>query len=454
MLNGKECAMADDPPVTPTSAVSMQTPKYWQLSDEIPRRLPILDRWLGRAAQHRPLAGVTVLMIQHQLGNHVPQAQALLDLGVAPHAVHWIDIPYTSTPTVRDALCELGIPTENMAVNKFSVLDKYAPFQRSRVQHFLLELFENPPELLLVLDDGSYMLEALAGLRRRPRPKIAIVEQTTRGLIKIDENAALRYASRNFPIINVARSRPKMTLEPPFIGIAVTDALRQRFGRAVCVGPKDRCLVLGYGAIGQQVAAFASRMQGFSRRRVYVFDKVKARMRRAKADGFSLWEKNRSLQKTQPLRFRFVIGCSGRASFTIGDYVFLEDGAFLASASSGTVELSREHFIELADSNDDDDMWLDREGLDQTNVHSDLRFHFVDRDATFVNGGFPVNFDGRVNCVPAHYIQPTPTMMCAAAVQAVRSTKKGVLPLGDAFGRWLDAEFRAELGVEASFLST
>jgi hypothetical protein len=60
-------------------------------------------------------------------------------------------------------------------------------------------------------------------------------------------------------------------------------------------------------------------------------------------------------------------------------------------------------------------------------------------------GCFPVNFDGRVNCVPAHYIQPTPTMMCAAAVQAVRSTRKGLLPLDPAFGRWLDAEFRIEL---------
>ena len=85
-------------------------------------------------------------------------------------------------------------------------------------------------------------------------------------------------------------------------------------------------------------------------------------------------------------------------------------------------------------------------------MHSDLRFHFVDREATFVNGGFPVNFDGRVNCVPAHYIQPTPTMMCAAAVQAVHSTERGLIPLDEAFSRWLDAEFRAELGDEASLL--
>jgi hypothetical protein len=205
-------------------------------------------------------------------------------------------------------------------------------------------------------------------------------------------------------------------------------------------------LVLGYGAIGQQVAAFVSSIQDFSRRRVYVFDKSNARMRMAKTEGFSLWEAN------DRCRFKLVIGCSGRASFTAGDYVFLEDDALLASASSGTVELSREDFIELADSNPNDDVSIDRTGLDESCVHSDLRFHFVDRDVTFLNGGFPVNFDGRVNCVPAHYIQPTPTMMCAAAVQAVRTTRTGLVPLDPVFGRWLDAAFRAELGDEASLL--
>ena len=428
------------------SAASTLTLKHWQLTDEIPRRMPILDRWLERAAQDRPLAGVTVLMIQHQLGNHVPQASALLELGVAPSDLYWIDIPYTSTLAVREALRDLGIPGENILASDFCLLDNYAPFQRLRVQQFLLELFEDPPERLLVLDDGSYMLEALAGLRRRPHPDVAIVEQTTRGLIKIEESAALKSRSTELPIVNVARSAPKSTLEPPFIGIAVTEALERRLGSAVRAGASDRCLVLGYGAIGQQVATFASRGLGFSRRRVYVFDAVAARMRQAKTEGFSLWEKD------EPLRFNVVLGCSGRASFTVGDFVFLEDGAFLASASSGTVELSRQNFIELADSNPNDDIWIDREGLDESQVHSDLRFHFVDRDATFVNGGFPVNFDGRVNCVPAHYIQPTPTMMCAAAVQAVRSTTRGLIDLSRSFCEWLDAEFRSELGDEASLL--
>jgi S-adenosylhomocysteine hydrolase len=418
----------------------------WELTEEIPVRMPILDRWLDRTAKERPLAGVTALMIQHQLGNQVPQTRALIELGIAPRDLYWIDIPYTSTPSVRDALQGLGIPSENFIVNDFRLLDAYAPFQRLRVQHFLRELFNDPPERLLVLDDGSYLLEALACLRPR-LPWVAIVEQTTRGLIKIEESAALEACSAEFPIVNVARSMPKTTLEPPFIGVAVCDALRRKLHTALQVGPSDRCLVLGYGAIGEQVASFVHSIQGFSRDRVHVFDIDAHRMRKAAAAGFSAWTRSE-----RQFRFKLVIGCSGRSSFKVGDHVLLEDGAYLASATSGTVELSREEFIELAEASPYDDIWIVRDGLDESAVHSDLRIHFVDREATFVNGGFPVNFDGRVNCVPAHYIQPTPTMMCAAAVQAARSTQKGLLDLDPDFCRWVTAEFRRELADEVSLL--
>jgi hypothetical protein len=418
----------------------------WNLTEQIPCSMPILDRWLEDAAQDRPLAGVTALMIQHQLGNHFPQTKALIGLGIAPRDLYWIDIPYTATPAVREAVLGLGVPSENIIVGDFKLLDKYAPFQRLRVQRFLRELFKDPPERLLVLDDGSYMLDALSCLKQRPAG-VAIVEQTTRGLIKIEESAAIESCSKEFPIVNVARSRPKSTLEPPFIGVSVCDALHRHLGSAMHVGPKDRCLVFGYGAIGKQVASFVHAILGFPRNRIHVYDTEKARMCNAAADGFATWTRSE-----RRFRFKLVIGCSGRASFKIGDYVLLEDGAFLASATSGTVELSREEFIELADASPHDDIWIIREAFDESKVHSNMRFHFVDREATFLNGGFPVNFDGRVNCIPAHYIQPTPTMMCAAAVQAIRSTEKGLIELDPGFCCWLDSEFRKELAEESSML--
>jgi hypothetical protein len=79
----------------------------------------------------------------------------------------------------------------------------------------------------------------------------------------------------------------------------------------------------------------------------------------------------------------------------------------------------------------------------------------VDRRVTFVNAGFPVNFNGRLTVCPTRYIQPTPTMMVAASVQAVRALRdgrRGVLELDAAFCDWIDRRFRRILGDRVDWL--
>ncbi len=421
----------------------------WQV-DEIIRpvkELPVLSRWLELHEGSNPFKNVTALMLQHQLGNQVPQTEALIRLGLDPLNIYWIDIPYTSTQKVRDALMELGIPRDHFITHDFKLLDDYAPYQRLRVQQFLRSISRDDPEHLLVLDDGAYLLEAMACQRQSLR-RISIVEQTTRGLIKMDENTAMCYCADDIPIVNVAGSQPKMQLEPPFIGLSVCDALLRQFGHLVKPSARDRCLLLGYGAIGKQVALFAHQVLGYSKDKIHVHDKSAERMTAAVNDGYAVLDR-----KARGIRFTLVIGCSGRASFRVGDHVLLEDGAYLASATSGTVELSRENFIELAEASPHDDIWIERKGLDETNLHSDIEFHLMDRNAIFVNGGFPVNFDGTVNCVPHHYIQPTPTMMCAAALQAVHLNRGGLTELDPSFCEWLKRDFIDELGDEARYVS-
>lgn len=103
-----------------------------------------------------------------------------------------------------------------------------------------------------------------------------------------------------------------------------------------------------------------------------------------------------------------------------------------------------------------DDIFVSQEGLDPSNVHSHLQIKIVDRTVTFVNGGFPVNFDGRVNCIPGRYIQPTPTMMVAAAIQAVEAMddgQRGLIELDPVFCDWVRRAFEAELGDERDLSS-
>ncbi len=102
------------------------------------------------------------------------------------------------------------------------------------------------------------------------------------------------------------------------------------------------------------------------------------------------------------------------------------------------------------------DLVLLRNGLRTKNVHSDLHFRLVDRTVTFLNGGFPFNFTGHVNCVPARYMQATATLMVAGAVQVVEAMtagRTGLIGLAPAFCRWLNRSFCKELGVERALMA-
>jgi S-adenosylhomocysteine hydrolase len=100
------------------------------------------------------------------------------------------------------------------------------------------------------LDDGAYFLEALNEIKGSWSSKLAIVEQTTRGLIKIRDRADLQSLLHRFPVINVAESRPKKEIEPRYIAENAITSLRKTLKEM----SGSRCLVTGYGSIGKAVA--------------------------------------------------------------------------------------------------------------------------------------------------------------------------------------------------------
>jgi S-adenosylhomocysteine hydrolase len=275
---------------------------------------------------------VTALFIQHQLGNQIPQSKAMLELGLDPARFFWLDVPYTSNAKVREALVTMGVPRKNLiCAHDYWALESYAPYQRRRVQTLVREFLDDPPGHLLVLDDGAYFLEAASCFSKK-LPRVSVVEQTTRGRIKVESSAAMRLQAQSVPIVDVAGSGPKTTLEPPFIGRAVCAALHRKVGNKFSAGHSRRCLILGFGAIGSQVAHFAKEYLNFEPERIHVFDPTERCRIEASKCGYSIWRRD-----DLKMRFDLVVGCSGRASFGVDDYVYLEDGAVLASASSGSV---------------------------------------------------------------------------------------------------------------------
>jgi S-adenosylhomocysteine hydrolase len=403
--------------------------------------MPLLKRFVDRHSPAQPLLGATALFIQHQLGNVGPQVEALVRLGLDPKQIHWLDIPYTSSERFRVEISNrLGIPEENFWVNRYRVLEPYPSHQLRRAQEIIRHLLRNAPRKLLVLDDGAYFLEAAMAFSRQFR-EVAIVEQTTRGLIKLDDNRSLRAYAEAFRIVNVARSKPKLALESPWIGAAVLLALEKHLRDLGSLAPQFRvnraslCLVLGYGTIGRQVAHY---LRSFVQ--VHVFDAKAIRRKQAAHDGFPIWSREYG-----PGALKLVVGCSGRHSFGVEDYRSLDSHAVLVSASSGSVELSRNDFIDFASTSRIDDIFIETDRLLEDRIHQALWMRLVDRRAVFLNAGFPINFDGRLNCIPARYMQPTALLMVQGAVQALSSPEPGLVPISRKFSRNLTRAFSAHL---------
>jgi S-adenosylhomocysteine hydrolase len=423
------------------------------IDQSVPLNRHLLDKWVKEQTKEniKPLEGITLLLIQHQLESQVPLVQAFIKLGLDPNNLYWIDIPYTSSERVRQAMNKsLKIPLGNFRNHSYHVLDKYSPYQIKRVGEIYKEFLSTKPNKLVVLDDGAYFLEAVSNFSNK-LPAVAIVEQTSRGFIKIEDSKILQNYMSQIPIVDVARSKPKITFEPPFIGKSVCKALSRhiRGCRQFVKTPKVRCLLLGYGTIGQEVAKYLHEELEFEKNRIHVYDPRSDKQKKAKEIGFSCWNREELRQ-----RFNVVVGCSGRQAFKLDDYIYLEDYALLASASSGTVELSREVFIEKADESDIDDISITREGLDESNVHSNITIKLIDRSATFVNGGFPVNFDGGKDCDSLIHLQPTRIMMLAGAIQAVKAIKnkyKGKLDLDSNVCNWFE-NLRKSKGSESHLL--
>ncbi len=414
------------------------------------KRMPLLDWIVKSYGSGKPLAGWNILFIQHQLENHLAQAEALFECGMEASRLYWIDIPYTSSTIIRNRLIEhYRVPAKQFKVHNYDLTQIYSTYQRVRVVSWIRDYLSGhcAKEPLLVLDDGGYFLEALVCLKSHPK-KLCLVEQTTRGINKMRENDAIRYYFNHIPVVDVATSPIKKKLETPFIAHAVCESLHARLQvllKQHVISLSDaRVLVLGYGDIGSAVSSELEQHFQIEKNRIYIYDTNKVKCSKAEKIGFNIWQK-----AVNNVKFRLVVGCTGKSSFKIWDYVHLEKEAVLISASSGSTEMAREGFVEWADSTNLDDIFLeDRDKLKGQNIHHDIRLNLVNHRVTIANGGFPINFDQHLNRIRPEDIQITVAAMVFGAIQATEallSGQEGIQLLDRAFCRKARSRFKKML---------
>ncbi|MBE0593405.1 MAG: hypothetical protein IH616_13495, partial [Gemmatimonadales bacterium] len=104
-------------------------------------------------------------------------------------------------------------------------------------------------------------------------------------------------------------------------------------------------------------------------------------------------------------------------------------------------------FIELADAYPDDEIEvLDRDTVTKDGIHATIAMrHEGARVMHFLNAGFPVNFDGRMEYLPARVIQATHCLLFHAGRQALATETPGTYRINPEVDAWLMQHAPAEL---------
>ena len=389
----------------------------------MPAGLPLLDKMVTDLKGSQPLRGKNVLWVSHLLATAVPLAGALRQAGTLAKSTIVVGTPYGTNPAVRKVLKEDGF---DVRVPPLSVA-KYEAAVRRAVDDMVKQHRRNHKPVV-VLDDGGLVTKIL-----HSNPKYAdvrhafkIVEQTTRG-ITVAEQQKLEV-----PVINVARSLSKRA-EGRFIGQAVAAKVLQGLRRDGRELSGARVTVMGYGIVGQAVAAELKRAGA----RVTVVESSGSRAKAARKARFTVTTRDRALPTSD-----VVIGATGYQSLSLADLRLLPTGAVIASASSKQVEFDMNNLRKKASA---------RKLMTSDNPLVRLptaRYTLGSKKITVLGDGWPVNFDGDVEDIPARHIQLTRAVMFAGALQAAglktnHAKNRGLMPLDRTTDRWILKQFKS-----------
>ncbi|NUR58246.1 MAG: hypothetical protein HOV87_06060 [Catenulispora sp.] len=290
--------------------------------DAFTEQLPLLAG-LPKRMPDKPLGECGLLLVGHLLSDLVVQTRTLIALGARPEAMTVLDkgYPHKLRRRVEAHLAGLGI-----AVLPASDVETALRLHAARVM-----------EPSVVVDDGGQVAPVLATLVPELIPAYrGLVEQSMAGVAELEELEAAG-AGLPLPVFSVAQSKVKLGIEARWIAESVVRAIRELVpGEAFDGAP---ALVLGFGPVGEQVAAV---LRG-QRMRVAVHDGEWPRLLAAHEAGYlTSPEVPALLDGHRPL---LIVSSTGRGGSSglpaLGgeDLDFLAGECFVASVSGRGAEI-------------------------------------------------------------------------------------------------------------------
>jgi len=427
--------------MNPNQVIEKALKKYdsFQMPETPPENLSLLEGLQDRLRNNKPFANVDVLFIQHHLGPFIGRLHAMIESGLDLNRTWFVDIPYSTNQDVVEKLVELGFSERQMSVRFNDPLEIYDSAQAQRVSSLMERIAEREdPRPLLVVDDGAYFARYLNDLKTNSPILLeryvgtSVVEQTTRGHRYLFDHAHEVISRCGLSMVSIARCKTKKEIEAPFIGAAVSRALKQSIGEERICNAKH-IAVIGFGVVGEKTVEEICRFYPEADIDIVDIDadaRAKASEAGENCEGFPQLRDDRE--------YDIVLGCTGYNSFHLDQRKLLADEAVLASGSSAAIEFNRAGFIELADQYDYDEIEIvNRTKTISEGIHAEIIMREKEKTFSFLNAGFPVNFDGKLECLPTKMIQATHGLLFMAGIQSLTQEGSGITTINPDEDEWI-----------------
>src|SRR3989338_257818 len=178
---------------------------------------------------------IRIVSFQHLLEPQIEMYNGFIELGVKPENIHALGKIYSSNKSVIEDLKALGIQALQPAF-----LGK--PFDEEHRNNCLALRSKFSNEKVIILDDGAELINVFA---ENYDNVLFAVEQTSSGFRKLEN------LKHKFPIVNVARSKTKLTQESPLIARLCFERIVEHTQKYDLVNPKF--LLIGLGPIGESM---------------------------------------------------------------------------------------------------------------------------------------------------------------------------------------------------------
>jgi hypothetical protein len=353
-------------------------------------KLPVLTETKNRCPEENRLiiADLVFVCVQHLLSTNGSLFKELINLGANPLNIFLLGKCYSTNDITFNRLANLGINVRRG--EKPKQYGEFSLTMQTEVEvlwsNVKREIKRLPQRGLVVIDDGGQCLKSIPNWAYE-HWKVIGIEQTTSGLKPIGVVKG--------PVIEVAACAAKCIIEPPMIAHAVTSRIKA----LLQTSQFRKCGVVGFGNIGSALAETLYE-DGYD---TSVYDLKKL--------DIPPYLHNNSNIRSLISHCEVVFGCTGQDIIRSPEPILenLSGTKLFMSCSSGDRE-----FLKLLSYK----KFLAKDLAPDTLGSVSMRYPpNSGPNIVIARGGFPVNFDGEEESVPASDIQMTRGLMLGAIIQ-------------------------------------